>query len=42
MGNDTLDHLLDDGPEETVLLLKAVLIFTQDLAEIIEEDAGKG
>jgi len=36
-----LDHLLDDGPEETILLLKAVLIFSQELVEIMEEEAVK-
>ncbi len=36
-----LDHLLDDGPEETVLLLKAVLIFSQELVKVMEEDAVK-
>ena len=36
-----LDHLLDDGPEETILLLKAVLIFSQELVKVMEEDAVK-
>ena len=36
-----LDHHLDGGPEETVLLLKAVLIFSQELVKVMEEDAVK-
>jgi len=36
-----LDHLLDGGPEETVLLLKAVLIFSQELGKVMEEEAVK-
>lgn len=36
-----LDHLLDNGPEEAVLLLKAALIFGQEPVEVVEEDAVK-
>jgi hypothetical protein len=32
-----LDHLLDNGPEETVLLLEAALIFYQELVEVMEQ-----
>jgi len=34
-----LDDLLDDGPEEAVLLLEAALIFCQEPVEVMEEHA---
>jgi len=32
-----LDHLLDDGPEEAMLLLKPGLIFLKELLKVMEE-----
>ncbi|MGB7297106.1 MAG: hypothetical protein WBC70_16090 [Candidatus Aminicenantales bacterium] len=32
-----LDHLLDDRPEETVLLLETGLIFLKELVKVMEE-----
>ena len=34
---EALDHLLDDGAEEAVLLLEALLILGQESFEVMEE-----
>ena len=34
----TLDDLLDDGPEMTVLLLEAALVLCQEPVEVMEQD----
>lgn len=34
-----LNHLLDDRPEEAVLLLETAVIFCQEAVEVMEEDA---
>lgn len=33
----TLDHLLDDRPEEPILLLEPVLILLEESIEVVEE-----